>query len=63
MEDEINGIYDDDGNKIEYVEYRGLCLTCNKKDDPGEEILCKLNLADQVDQEEFICYAYEKIDF
>lgn len=62
MEDEINGIYDDDGNKIEYIEYRGLCMTCKKKDDPGEEILCKLNLFDQMNDDEFICYAYEKIE-
>ncbi len=61
MEEEINGIYDDDGNKIEYIEYQGLCMTCKKKDDPNEEILCKLNLFDQMDGDEFICYAYEKI--
>ena len=63
MEDEINGIYDDDGNKIEYIEYRGLCLTCKKKEDTGEEMLCKLNLFDQLEDDEFICYAYEKINY
>lgn len=39
-----------------------LCLSCKKKDDPGEELLCTLNRMDQIGEEEFICYAYEPIN-
>ena len=37
-----------------------LCLSCKKKDDPNEEILCGLNRMDQVGEAEFKCFAYEK---
>ena len=36
-----------------------LCLSCKKEDDPNEEILCNLNRLDQLNDPEFVCYAYE----
>ena len=62
MNDEIDGFYNDDGTKInpELVPKPSLCITC-KKDDMGreEEILCILNRADQKDEDDFKCGAYE----
>lgn len=59
--EEINGIYDDDGNKINpaLVTKPSLCVTCAKDDDPDEEMLCALNRWDQQDEPEFQCGAYE----
>lgn len=55
--------YDDYGNEInpDLIPTPGLCLICKKNDDPSEEILCTLNRMDQVDNEEFKCYAFESI--
>lgn len=41
MEDEISGIYDDDGNKInpDLIPKPALCMSCKKDDEPGEEDL------------------------
>ncbi len=38
-----------------------MCLSCKKDDydDEDEEILCNLNRLGQLDEEEFICFAYE----
>ena len=38
-----------------------LCLSCKKDDydDEDEEILCNLNRLDQLEEEEFECFAYE----
>ena len=60
--EEINGYYDDDGNKInpDLIAKPGLCLLCKKDLDSDEEILCNLNRLDQMDQKDFICYAFEK---
>lgn len=53
-------IFDDDGNKIDpaLIPIPKLCLNCEKKDDPHEEVLCVLTRFDQRDDEEFICYAF-----
>ncbi len=61
--EEINGYYDDDGNKLnpDLIPKPGLCLICRKDSDPHEEILCNLNRLDQSGQDEFICYAFEKM--
>ncbi|MBN1759098.1 MAG: hypothetical protein JW863_12310 [Chitinispirillaceae bacterium] len=62
-DDDISGIYDDDGNKInpELVPKPSLCLLCRKDNDPREEMLCTLNRLDQQDEEgEFLCGAYEQ---
>ena len=61
--EEINGYYDDDGNKLNpnLIPTPGLCLICKKNLDPNEEILCNLNRLDQRNQNEFICCAFEKL--
>lgn len=59
----INGFYDDDGNKIniDLVAKPGLCLICKKEEtnDPVEHVLCLMNRLDQRDDNEFECDAYE----
>jgi hypothetical protein len=49
-ENEINGYYDDDGNKInlDLIKTPGLCLVCIKyeESDPEEVMLCNLNRLD-----------------
>lgn len=63
MED-IDGFYDDDGNKINFglVKKPGLCLLCRKEDidDPMEHMLCIMNRLDQQDEDEFKCGAFEE---
>jgi hypothetical protein len=63
MED-INGFYDDDGNKINpaLVKKPGLCLLCKKNDidDPMENLRCMMNRHDQRNEEEFKCGAFER---
>jgi len=59
----IMGFYDDDdGNEYNPVLHPlpSLCLSCKKKDDPSEEIVCNLTRMDQLGENEFICYTYEK---
>lgn len=62
--EEINGFYDDDGNKINpsLVKKPGLCLICKKdeNDNPMENILCLMTRHDQQGEEEFICEAFER---
>ena len=57
------GFFRDDGTEInpELVPKPSLCVTCRKDNDPKEEILCILNRADQQDEDEFICDAYEPL--
>jgi hypothetical protein len=60
-----DGIYDDDGNKIEIrdIPIPDLCLTCAKFliDDWDENILCDLTRADEREEgEEFMCYAWAR---
>ena len=52
--------YDDDGNELDpaTAPLRPMCLLCEKKDDPHEEILCNLNRLDQRDEVEFKCGAF-----
>ena len=63
--EEINGYYDDDGNKLNpnLISKPALCLSCKKNDDLNEELLCNLNRLAQRNAKEFICYAYEEINF
>jgi len=60
MDEEINGYYDDDGNKLnpDLIPKPGLCLVCKLDGDPYEEILCNLNRLDQVNESEFKCGAF-----
>ena len=62
---EIHGLFDDDGYEINsnLIEKPSLCLTCIHNDDPNEELLCTMTRFDQMDEEEFKCNAYKKIDF
>ena len=62
MEDEMSGVYDDDGTKIEpeTTPKPSLCVTCKKDDEGGEvQMLCLLNRNDQRDEPDFRCGAYE----
>ncbi len=66
MEEPIfNGMYDDDGNKINphSIPVPGLCLLCKSYDDtdPEENLLCMMNRFDQKEEENFICDAFEKV--
>jgi len=65
MTEEINGIYNDDGTKInpDLIPKPSLCISCRIDDiSEEEEILCNLNRADQQGEEEFMCGAYEPKD-
>jgi hypothetical protein len=55
--------FNDDGTEINPDEVRkpSLCVICKKDSDPNEEILCTLTRMDQMHDDEFICYAFEKI--
>jgi len=60
-----DGIYDDDGNKIDVLKIPipELCLTCESflDDDWEENILCNLTRADTREEgEEFMCYAWRR---
>ena len=52
--------YDDDGNELDprSIPMPKMCLMCEKKDAPDEEILCNLNRLDQKDEPVFKCGAY-----
>ena len=60
-----NGLYDDNGNKIdpESVPVPSLCTICKKHqaDDWEENILCLLNRHDQRNDDDFKCGMFEKI--
>ena len=55
--------FDDDGNEMNPDLYPlpTLCLSCKKKDNSKEEMICNLTRLDQLGEKEFICYAYEQI--
>ncbi len=57
----IEGFFNDDGTPInpELVPKPGLCILCLKDDDPNERILCILTRADEQDEPEFVCHAFE----
>jgi hypothetical protein len=52
--------YDDDGNEIDPtgIPIPRMCLMCEKKDEPTEEILCNLNRLDQAGETHFKCGAF-----
>ena len=56
--------YDDDGTEInpDLNPKPGLCLICKKLNDPIEEIPCTLNRVGQRYEDEFKCFAFEKLD-
>ena len=56
--------YNDDGSEYNpvLVSLPTLCMSCKKREDPNEEIVCNLTRMDQLGEPEFICYAYENIN-
>jgi hypothetical protein len=60
---QINGFYDDDGNKInpDILPVPGLCITCRSYETENQEenVLCSLNRYDQHNSLDFICGAYQ----
>lgn len=62
---ELNGFYDDEGNKIDLktIPVPPLCTICrsNQIDDWDENLLCLMNRNDQRDRKEFECGAFVKI--
>ncbi len=63
--EEINGFYDDDGNKIDphSIPVPSLCIICKKYqiDDWDENLLCQMNRNDQRNEPEFKCGAFKKL--
>ena len=57
------GYFDDDGTEVnpDLFPKPSLCLTCRLNDDPNEEVLCNLTRMDQRNEDEFICFGYQKI--
>jgi len=63
--EEINGFYDDYGQKVDpdTVPIPSLCIICKnyQVDDWEENLLCLMNRFDQKDDKDFECGAFEKI--
>jgi len=63
--EEINGFYDDNGDKIEpdTVPVPGLCLVCksHQADDWDENLLCMMNRFDQRNNDNFECGAFQPL--
>ncbi|MCH7408157.1 hypothetical protein MM239_02020 [Belliella sp. DSM 111904] len=61
---ELNGFYDDDGNKIDPLTIKKpcLCLLCkhDEESDKVENILCNMTRYDQRNEANFECGAFEK---
>ena len=53
-------LFDDDGTEVtpDLIPKPGVCLSCVKDDDPGEQHPCLLTRFDQQAEEEFCCFAY-----
>ena len=53
--------YNDDGTEFnpDLIPMPALCVSCSKRDDPEEEVLCNLTRADEQGEEIFLCFAYE----
>lgn len=62
--EEINGIFNDDGTKVDVdsIPVPSLCVICkhHNSDDFEENILCLLNRSDQMDDDNFECGSFEK---
>ena len=63
--EDINGFYNDNGNKIDLnsIPVPNLCIICKKYqlDDWDENLLCMMNRNDQSGQPDFKCGAFETI--
>ncbi len=56
------GFFNDDGTEYnpDLFPLPNLCMSCKKREDPNEEIVCNLTRMDQQGEPEFKCFAYEK---
>ena len=56
-----SGFFRDDGTEInpDEIAKPTLCGSCRKDDDPDEKILCTLTRADQEEEGDFECHAFE----
>ena len=63
--EDVNGFYDDDGNKIDLnsIPVPSLCIICKKHhiEDWDENLLCLMNRNDQRDEPDFKCGAFENL--
>jgi hypothetical protein len=63
--EEINGLYNDNGEKIDpqSVPIPNLCIICkqHQSEDWEENLLCLMNRHDQMKNDNFICAAFKKI--
>lgn len=63
--EEIDGFYDDDGNKINLsaIPIPGLCILCKKYqiNDWDENLLCLMNRREQRNETDFICGVFDKL--
>jgi len=63
--EEINGIYNDDGTKVDIqsIPLPGLCVICKsyQTEDWEENLLCQMNRHDQRNDDEFKCGTFENI--
>ena len=61
---EIHGFFDDDGYEIntDLIKKPTLCITCKNDENESEEeqLLCNMTRHDQRNENEFVCFAYEK---
>lgn len=62
---DLNGIFDDDGNKIDVdsIKIPSMCMGCKSfyTEDAEENLLCMMNRSDQNNESEFLCGVYQNI--
>ena len=56
-----SGFFRDDGTRIDpdLIVKPSLCESCRLDGNPDEEVLCILTRADQEDEQEFLCAAFQ----
>jgi len=61
MKDKYSGFFHDDGTEInpDLLVKPSLCVSCKKDDNPYQEIPCTLTRADQANEKEFRCDAFD----
>lgn len=61
MDEHKWGFFRDDGTEInpDLIVKPSLCVSCRKDGGPNEEVLCTLTRADQENDAEFRCEAFE----
>ena len=60
----IMGYFNDDGTPFNpgLHPLPSLCMSCKKRNNPHEEMLCNLTRMDQMGEKEFKCFAYENLN-